>query len=140
MITVKNVAEIVSMVTSVPLNDIFTKKRDRPTSYARALVAHLSYDVAAINKSRIARSLGVDHSTVFVALQKSKDLVAKNPESLQATHFDQAYKILIDRYSKDIVMRIDKLKCKELLDEMALVQFALKRIMEELETISFIRD
>ena len=103
MITVKNIADIVAEVTCTEINDIFAKKRDRVTTYARALTVHLSYDVASIG-------------------------------------YDKAYKLIVTRYSKDIVNRIDKLKCKELMDEMALVQFALKRIMEELETISFIRD
>jgi len=140
MITVKNIADIVAEVTCTEINDIFAKKRDRVTTYARALTVHLSYDVASIGKSRIARSLGVDHSTVIVALQKSKDIIAKDPDCLQAEHYDKAYKLIVSRYSKDIINRIDKLKCKELMDELALVQFSLKRIMEELETISFIRD
>jgi hypothetical protein len=140
MITVKNVADVVADVTCTEVNDIFAKKRDRVTSYARALTVHLAYDVMAIGKSRIARSLGVDHSTVIVGLKKSKDLIAKDPDCLHAEHFDKAHKLLVNRYSKDIVNRIDKLKCKELIDELALVQFALKRIMEELQTVSFIRD
>lgn len=139
MITVKNIAEIVHEVTSADIKDIFSSKRDRATSYARALVIHLSYEIVSINKSRIARSLGIDHSTVFVALRKSKALIEKDPSCLHAEHFDKAYKLIMDRYSKDIILRIDKLKCKELMEELEIVQFALKRIMEELESISFIR-
>lgn len=139
MITVKNIAEIVKEVTFVDIKDVFSAKRDRVTSYARALVIHLAYDVASISKSRIARSLGMDHSTVIVALKKSKDRIANDPDCLHAEHFEKAYRILIDRYSKDIIMRIDKLKCKELMEELELVQFALRRIMEEMDSISFIR-
>jgi len=140
MITVKNVAEIVSEVTGVEVRDIFAKKRDRVTSWSRALVIHLSFEIVSINKSRIARSLGVDHTTVIVGLRKSKDLIDKEPNGLHAEHFDKSYKIIMDKYSKDIVMRIDKLKCKELMDELSLVQFALRRIMEELDSLSFIRE
>lgn len=140
MITVKNIAEIIQEVTSVNLKDIYAGKRERKTSYARALLYHIAYEVASISKSRIARAVGVDHTSVIIALRKSKDMIEKDPSCQHAKNYDAAYKIIMDKYGKDIIHRIDKLKCRELMEEIELIQFALKRVTEELDSISFIRN